>query len=258
MMEKDLALQCLNVTKRFGSTLAVSDLNLGIPQGEIFGFIGPNGAGKTTTIKLIAGLLRPTSGRILILGQDLGTNARHAKQLTGFIPDDPFLYEALSAREFLTFVGGLYDLQGETLSERIEHFFDLLSMREWGDLPSEEYSHGMRQKVVIASALLHEPRLIVVDEPMVGLDPQSIRLVKDLFREKSRQGVTVFISTHTLSIAEEICDRVGIIHRGALLFQGSLDDLRRRYDGGEKGLEELYLNLTASSKDQARLPSRAL
>jgi ABC-2 type transport system ATP-binding protein len=236
-----LALELTSVTKQFDGLVAVRNLNLRIPRGEIFGLIGPNGAGKTTTIKMIVGLLHPTAGSVRVLGHDL---SEQAKGLTGYIPDDPFLYEALSAREFLTFVGRLYRMDPGKIARKVEQCFELFSMEAWGDGPAEEYSHGMRQKVVIAAALLPDPSLLVVDEPMVGLDPQSIRLVKDLLRDKAEAGVTVFVSTHTLPFVEEICDRFVVMARGEIVAERDLAELRGEAEGQGIRLEDLYLSVT--------------
>jgi len=236
-------IQTLNLTKRFGQKIAVNNLSLEIKRGEIFGFLGPNAAGKTTTIKLITGLLKPTGGSVSICGYDVEKDYIKAKSILSYIPDVPYLYERLTGREFLRFVSEIYSLDdkaSEREAERLLEFFDISS---FGDLLIEEYSHGMRQKLVICAALLHNPEVIIVDEPMVGLDPKSARLVKDVFRESARKGITVFMSTHTLSIAEEICDRVGIIDNGNLITIGTIDELRQR--SGFKGrLEEIFLKLT--------------
>jgi ABC-2 type transport system ATP-binding protein len=233
-----------NLTKRFEEVVAVKDLNLSIPKGEIFAFLGPNGAGKTTTIKLLAGLLRPTSGRVSVGGHDVQHSSVEAKQLIGYIPDQPYLYEKLSGRDFFHFVGDLFEVPAAAQEELRRSFFALFGLEDVADKLIENYSHGMRQKLVISSALMHDPLVIMVDEPMVGLDPQSCHLVKNLFRERAGNGATVFLSTHTLSLAEEIADRIGIIHRGELLFIGTLEQMRAAVKHGGN-LEELFLELTA-------------
>jgi len=201
-----------DVTKRYRNLVAVNRLSLQVGPGEVFGFLGPNGAGKTTTIKMIAGLMRPTEGTILVGGIDVASDPIRAKALMGFIPDHPFLYEKLTGEEFLRFIGGLYRLDGGRLDKRVDELFELFSLKDFRDDLIESYSHGMRQRLVMGSAFLHHPKVVVVDEPMVGLDPQGARLVKQIFREQCAQGKTVFMSTHTLGVAEEVCDRIGIIH----------------------------------------------
>lgn len=236
------------VTKKFGSFTAVEDLNLKVEAGELFGFLGPNGAGKTTTIKMITGLLQPTSGRLKVAGFDLNEHPEEAKRRLGFIPDRPFLYEKLTADEFLAFIGGLWELPDKTVAMRSDRLLELFELVDWRDELIESYSHGMRQKLVFAAALIHEPEVIVVDEPMVGLDPKSIRLVKDIFKEFCARGKTVFMSTHTLAIAEETCSRVAIIQEGRIRAQGTLDDLRRLSQTTHTHLEPIFLKLTKGEK----------
>jgi len=236
------------VTKKFGSFTAVEDLNLKVEAGELFGFLGPNGAGKTTTIKMITGLLQPTSGRLKVAGFDLNEHPEEAKRRLGFIPDRPFLYEKLTADEFLAFIGGLWRLPDKTVAMRSDRLLELFELVDWRDELIESYSHGMRQKLVFAAALIHEPEVIVVDEPMVGLDPKSIRLVKDIFKEFCARGKTVFMSTHTLAIAEETCSRVAIIQEGRIRAQGTLDDLRRLIKTTHTNLEPIFLKLTEGEK----------
>lgn len=232
-----------HLRKEFGDVLAVEDLCLQIPRGEFFGFLGPNGSGKTTTIKLLAGLLRPTKGRALIGGHDIQKEHIAAKRLIGYVPDMPYLYEKLSAREFLRFVGDLYELPEKTLKRRIPELLDLFGLTPVADRLIEDYSHGMRQKVVISACLLHDPQVIIIDEPMVGLDPQSAHLVKTILRRQCDQGAAVFMSTHTLSLAEDVCDRVGIILKGKLIALGTVSELKEQY-GNQGDLEELFLDLT--------------
>ncbi|HLA40335.1 MAG TPA: ABC transporter ATP-binding protein [Candidatus Glassbacteria bacterium] len=232
------------VTKKYGKFTAVDKLSLKVAAGEVFGFLGPNGAGKTTTIKMITGLLQPTSGRVRVAGHYLDQEPEPAKQRLGFIPDRPFLYGKLTAAEFLHFMGGLWDLDGGEIDRKAGRLFDLFELTGWEDELIESFSHGMRQKLILAGALIHDPDVIVVDEPMVGLDPKSIRLVKDIFRELSRRGRTVFMSTHDLAIAEESCSRVAIIQEGKIIAIGSVEQLREqsRQEGGR--LEEIFLRLT--------------
>ncbi|NLC58385.1 MAG: ABC transporter ATP-binding protein [Armatimonadetes bacterium] len=232
-----------HLRKEFGDVVAVEDLSLRIPPGEFFGFLGPNGSGKTTTIKLLTGLLRPTRGRALIGGHDIQQEHLAAKRLIGYVPDTPYLYEKLTAREFLRFVGDLYELPEAALKQRIPELLDLFGLTPVADRLIEDYSHGMRQKAVMAACLLHEPRVIIIDEPMVGLDPQSAHLVKTILREQCRQGVSVFMSTHTLSLAEDVCDRVGIILKGRLVALGTVTELKQQF-GSEGDLEDLFLDLT--------------
>lgn len=233
-----------NLTKRYGHILAVDHLNLVVEKGEIFGFIGPNGAGKTTTIRMMAGVLGPTEGEVLIDGNSLAMAPEEAKRMIGFIPDRPFLYEKLTGLEFMRFIADLYGLGNGDFREKAEVLLIQFSLYDWADHLIEAYSHGMRQRLVIASALLHDPRLIIVDEPMVGLDPAGIRMVKDLFRRLAGRGTTIFMSTHTLEIAEDLCDRIGVIHHGRLVALGTTGDLRgtARLQSGD--LEEVFLRLT--------------
>jgi ABC-2 type transport system ATP-binding protein len=237
-------IELMNLTKRYGATLAVDHLNLSVPKGEIFGFIGPNGAGKTTTIRMMAGVLGPTEGTVSISGIPMGKDPEAAKGIIGFIPDRPFLYEKLTGMEFMRFIADLYGFRNGQVHERAETLLKQFSLYDWGDHLIEAYSHGMKQRLVIASALLHDPRLIIVDEPMVGLDPAGIRMVKDLFRDLARQGTTIFMSTHTLEIAEDLCDRIGLIHRGRLVALGTTGDLRGTASLQEGDLEEVFLRLT--------------
>ena len=244
------------VTKRFGSFVAVDKIDLQIKSGEIFGFLGPNGAGKTTTLKMITGLLQPTAGSIKVAGYDLRSHPEDAKKHLGFIPDRPFLYDKLTADEFLVFMGGLWGLSEEVIRVRMEKLFELFELTDWRDELIESFSHGMRQKLIFAGALLHEPEVIVVDEPMVGLDPKSIRLVKDIFRRLCADGKTVMMSTHTLSIAEETCTRIAIIQEGKIVAQGTVDELRALTRGGSQSalshehLEGIFLNLTGGEKQK--------
>jgi ABC-2 type transport system ATP-binding protein len=233
--------------KKFGDQTAVDNLDLDIGAGELFGFLGPNGAGKTTTIKMITGILKPTSGKVFIADLDMQKYPEKAKSRIGYIPDAPYLYDRLTAREHLQFVGGLYNLSKAEIVARSNELFGIFGMNGWADKRCEEFSHGMRQKLVFCSALLHRPKALVVDEPMVGLDPQSTRLVKDLMKQYALKGNTVFISTHVLSIAEELCDRIGIINKGKLIAVGTLAELKTKAAKGDINLETLFLNLTEST-----------
>jgi ABC-2 type transport system ATP-binding protein len=237
-------LALINLTKEFGSFRAVNKINLQINKGELYGFLGPNGAGKTTTIKMITGLLSPTYGNINIGDFDAWQNPIDSKYLLGYIPDQPFLYEKLTGREFLFFSGGLYDIKKSVLKNKIDELIDLLKIESWIDKRTEEYSQGMKQRVTIASAFLHDPKLIVVDEPMIGLDPQSAFIVKKFFSDKVKNGTTIFMSTHSLNVVEEICTRVGIINKGNLIFNDSLEKLIELKHAKNNNLEELFIQLT--------------
>ncbi len=234
------------LNKRFGRLVAVEELNLRVREGEVFGFLGPNGAGKTTTMKMIAGLAWPTSGRVLVCGHDVQKQPRAAKALTGYVPDRPYVYEKLTAREFLYFTGGLYGLGGRQLEVRSREMLELFELERWTEELVESFSHGMRQRLVMAAALLHRPRVLVIDEPMVGLDPRAAELVKKLFRQIAHeQGGAVFMSTHTLEVAEQVCDRVGIIDHGRMIACGTMDELRGQAGtGGGENLMQLFLRLT--------------
>ncbi|MGQ9761081.1 MAG: ABC transporter ATP-binding protein [Thermogutta sp.] len=232
------------VTKRFGQKIAVERLNLTIPPGELFAFLGPNGAGKTTTIRMLVGLLRPNEGELTVCGFNATTQCREAARFVGYVPDQPYLYDKLTGREFLEFVGKLRGISSSELAVRIEREIERFGMTEFVDDLAETYSHGMRQRLVFASALLHDPKVLIVDEPMVGLDPKSAKLVKDLLKAKTSEGTSVFMSTHTLSIAEEIADRIGIIHKGKLIFAGTVNELRALRASDHASLEEIFLELT--------------
>jgi ABC-2 type transport system ATP-binding protein len=232
------------VCKRYGKFTAVKSLNLDVQRGEIFGFLGPNGAGKTTTIRMVAGVLRPSEGTVEIGGDDLDASPEAAKSRIGYIPDRPFLYEKLSGGEFLRFVAGLWGKDGDAVLQRADRLLELFQLTQWKDELIESYSHGMRQKVLISSALIHQPELIVVDEPLVGLDPRSARLLKDLFRTFVDNGGTVFLSTHTLEVAEALCDRIAIINQGDIIALGTMDELRSQAHAGGAHLEEIFLKVT--------------
>ena len=236
-----------NLTKRYGSFTAVNGINLEVPRGELFGFLGPNGAGKTTTMRMIAGILRPTGGSVEVGGIDVVANPVAAKSKLGYIPDRPFIYEKLTGTEFLRFVAGLYDQEGPDVEHRAHELLALFDLEEWRDEMVESYSHGMRQKLIISSAFVHRPEVIVVDEPMVGLDPKAARILKDLFREYTRRGHTVMMSTHTLEVAETMCDRIAIIQGGVIRACGTMADLRASAESGTMGLEQIFLKLTGEN-----------
>ena len=233
-----------NLNKNYGETQAVNQLNLLIPKGEIFGFIGPNGAGKTTTIKMMGGILIPTSGTVHICGMNIRNHPEAAKQKIGFIPDRPYLYEKLTGMEFLKFIADLYGVDPDIFPEKARGNLEMFTLDDWGDELIEAYSHGMKQRLIMAAALLHEPEVIIVDEPMVGLDPIGIKLVKDLFKRLSEQGVTVFLSTHTLQVAEDLCHRIGIINKGRLVTTGSPERLKQDMQTSDADLEHVFLKLT--------------
>ena len=233
-----------NLTKHYGDHAAVDGIDLTMDSGEIFGFLGPNGAGKTTTIKMLAGQLQPDRGTILIQGHDMAAEPLVCKKITGYIPDRPFLYEKLTGLEFLQFIASLYGLDWELFKRNTVYFLELFDLTAWQHHLIESYSHGMRQKLMIVAAFMLEPMLVVVDEPMVGLDPKSAKIVKELFKKHSRRGWTVFLSTHSLEIAEELCDRIAIIDQGRIRAVGTLDMLRREAELTGSGLEDIFLQLT--------------
>ncbi|HUY33074.1 MAG TPA: ABC transporter ATP-binding protein [Pirellulales bacterium] len=241
-----------NVTRTYGRKVAVSGLNLTVPAGELFAFLGPNGAGKTTSIKMLVGLLRPSSGHVRLGGHDLVTDSRKACALLGFVPDVPFLYDKLTGREFLHFIAGMHGLGAEAAIERVERELGHFALGEFIDELTETYSHGMKQRLVFAAAMLHDPKVLVIDEPMVGLDPRSSRLVKNLLREKATRGTAVFMSTHQLDVAEEIADRIGIVDRGKLLCVGTLAELRRNLEKQHTSLEQLFLEVTSAGGGEVR------
>jgi ABC-2 type transport system ATP-binding protein len=235
------------LTKLYGTFVAVDHVTLRVPAGQLFALLGPNGAGKTTTFRMIAGILRPTAGRIWLGGDDLLAQPMAAKARLGFIPDRPFVYEKLTGGEFLRFVAGLYGHDGAAVEKRIDQLLEVFELLSWKDELIESYSHGMRQKLIISSALVHRPELIVVDEPMVGLDPRAARLLKDIFRQFVERGGTVLMSTHTLEVAEAMCDRIGIIQAGRIVAEGTIAELREQTRAGNATLEDLFLRLTGGS-----------
>ncbi|MDH3444940.1 MAG: ABC transporter ATP-binding protein [Deltaproteobacteria bacterium] len=237
-------IRLINLTKRYGDFLAVDSLNLEIGAGEIIGFLGPNGAGKTTTIRMMMGILKPTSGQVLLGSYDVEREPEKAKALAGFIPDRPFIYEKLSGNEFLQFAGKLHGVDSGRLRRRAGELLERLELTRWQDERIEGYSHGMKQRLVFCAALLHEPRVLIVDEPMVGMDPRGARTLKDLFRSLAETGTTVFLSTHSISIAEEICDRIGIIQSGRLIACGSMAEIHGRSQNKDGNLESVFLELT--------------
>jgi ABC-2 type transport system ATP-binding protein len=245
-----------NVSKTYGSKVALQNLTLQVDRGELFAFLGPNGAGKTTTIKLMCGLLFPSTGTIRISGFDLHKQGRQARQLISYVPDQPFLYEKLTGREILHFITEMYGMDKTLARQRIDEVIDTFELKEFVDDLTQHYSHGMRQRTVFASALVHDPQVLIVDEPTVGLDPRSIRLLKDLLRQEAKKGVTVFLSTHSLDIAQELADQIGVIHNGKLIGHGSLETLQKQtqMDGN---LEEVFLKLTEEQSQESPSPGDA-
>ena len=235
------------VTKRYGRFTAVNRMDLRVPRGELFGLLGPNGAGKTTTLRMIAGILTPTEGTVTIGGVDVQRDPRAAKQRMGYIPDRPYVYDKLTGAEFMRFVAALYGQDGAAIERRIDELLALFELMPWKNELTESYSHGMRQKLIIASALLHRPDVIVVDEPMVGLDPKGARLLKDLFRGFVDRGGTVLMSTHTLEVAEAMCDRIAIVQGGQVAAEGTMDELRLQTASEGLTLEQLFLKLTGGT-----------
>jgi ABC-2 type transport system ATP-binding protein len=236
-----------HLVKRYGAFTAVDDVTLSVEPGEIHGFLGPNGAGKTTTMKMIAGLLKPSSGRILVNGHDLEHEPEAAKASLGFIPDRPFIYDKLTAGEFLRFHGGLYGMDGNGITARVHEMLDLFELRRWEHGLVESLSHGMKQRLVMCAAFLHRPQAVAVDEPMVGLDPRGARLIKDVFRRMRERGVAILMSTHTLEVAQEMCQRVSIIQQGRIIAQGTVNDVRALAGGHDEHLTEVFLKLTGGS-----------
>jgi ABC-2 type transport system ATP-binding protein len=242
-----------DLVKKYGAFTAVDGVSLDVQPGEIHGFLGPNGAGKTTTIRMIAGLLKPTSGSILVNNHDLATDPEQAKASLGFIPDRPFIYEKLTAGEFLRFHAGLYGMDDAAVGARVHEMLDIFELGRWEGELVESFSHGMKQRLVMSAAFLHRPRAVLVDEPMVGLDPRGARLIKDVFRRMSEHGVAILMSTHTLEVAQEMCDRISIILKGRIIARGTVDELRAMAAAGAPAgaghaqLTEVFLRLTGGS-----------
>jgi len=243
-------IEILHLVKKFGELVAVNDLTLTIPRGEFFAMLGPNAAGKTTTLKILAGLMKPTSGRTRVAGFDVQENPLEARRRLAFVPDFPFLYDKLSPWEFFRFTGQLFQMSDEEIRSAGQSLIHRFGLEPFVDKPIESLSHGTRQRVALLSALLHAPEVFIVDEPMVGLDPQHARVVKDVLKERSRAGATVLVSTHQLGVAEEMADRIGIVHQGRLIAVGTPEELRRQ-SGASGPLEEAFLALTAAQSSRA-------
>src|SRR5512142_1682206 len=242
-------IEARNLTKRYGDKVAVDNVGFNVYGGEVFGFLGPNGAGKTTTIKMIVGLLQPTSGTVKVAGYDLTAQPLQAKAISGYVPDTPNLYAKLTGRELLRFVGDLYNLDRKQVAQRTDELLRVLDLTSAADDTVDSYSHGMQQKASLAAALMHDPKVLVLDEPTVGLDPKSARLIKDILRQMAERGTAVFLSTHILEIAERMCDRIGIINEGRLIAAGTMEQLRT-LDKTETGsLEDIFLSLTGGTEE---------
>ena len=236
------------VSKKYGYYTALQNLNLEIPAGTLYGYLGPNGAGKTTTIKMLAGLLKPTSGCVYINGINIHEEPLRAKPMFGYVPDKPYLYDKLTADELMHFIGGIYGMSKEDIRTSSDSLFETFEITSWRNKRAEEYSQGMKQKLLIAAAFIHEPEVFVIDEPMVGLDPKNRNNLKLFLKEKAKSGVTIFLSTHSLHVAEELCDRIGILNNGKLIAEGTLDELRIDAKSDGESLESLFLNLIAEEE----------
>ena len=239
------------VSKSYGAKVAVDNLSLDIAPGEFFAVLGPNGAGKTTTIKMVAGLLRPSAGRILLCGNDVHEDPIAAKRVCAYVPDQPFLYDKLSGIEFMNFIADLYGLEGEARRKELDRLVELFNLKEFVRELTESYSHGMKQRLVLAATLLHKPKVILVDEPLVGLDPHTARLAKEVFREEARAGTSIFMSTHVLSVAEDFADRIGIMLGGKIVALGRMEDLRRQAQIDGK-LEDVFFKITEGAQLSSR------
>lgn len=244
-------IQTRNLVKRYGDKTAVNDVSIEVHSGEVFGFLGPNGAGKTTMIKMIVGLLQPTSGRVSVAGYDVSAQPLQAKAASGYVPDTPNLYAKLTGRELLRFVGDLYGIERLQAERRSEELLRILDLAAAADDTIDSYSHGMQQKTSLAAALVHDPKVLVLDEPTVGLDPKSARLIKDILRQMADRGAAVFLSTHILEIAERMCDRIGIINKGELIAVGTMAELHASNQVSGGSLEDIFLSLTGGAEEAA-------
>ncbi len=236
-----------NLVKQYGGFTAVDGVSLNVAPGQIHGFLGPNGAGKTTSIRIIAGLLKPTSGRVMVNGHDLTAQPEAAKAALGFIPDRPFIYEKLTAGEFLRFHAGLYGMREDDIDTRTTEMLEIFELTRWRNELVESFSHGMKQRLVMSAAFLHRPKAVLVDEPMVGLDPRGARLIKDVFRRMADNGVAILMSTHTLEVAQEMCDLISIILKGKIIAHGTVAELRALAGTPDDELTPVFLKLTGGS-----------
>lgn len=244
-METTILLE--NVTKEYGSFKAVNDLSLQVRSGEILGFLGVNGAGKTTTMRMLAGVLFPSSGKITICGHDLQREASEAKALTGYIPDRPYLYAKLTGREYLNFCSDLYGVEKKVAEERTEELLSEYGLTDWQHALIESYSHGMKQRIATCGALIHRPRVLIIDEPIVGLDPHGAKLLKESLRRYAKEGMSIFLSTHSLHVAEEVADTIAIINKGTLLTTGTVTEIIESVESDDKRLESVFIQLTMES-----------
>lgn len=244
-------IEARDLTKRYGDKVAVDNVSFNVYGGEVFGFLGPNGAGKTTTLKMIVGLLQPTTGTVHVAGYDIQTQSRQAKASCGYVPDTPNLYAKLTGRELLRFVGDLYDIDHKQATRRADELLRMFDLMNAANDTVDSYSHGMQQKASLAAALMHDPRVLILDEPTVGLDPKSARLIKDILRQLATRGAAVMLSTHILEIAERMCDRIGIINKGQLIAVGTMDELRMLDKTGQTSLEDIFLSLTGGTEEAA-------
>ncbi|MFC2159958.1 ABC transporter ATP-binding protein [Actinomycetota bacterium] len=249
MVNNSTGIETFKLTKKFGNLTAVDNLDLTVNRGEIFGFLGPNGAGKTTTIKLLTGLVKPTSGTAKVMGKDIQENPIEAKALIGLVPDEPQVYEKLTGVEFLRFMGNLFGIEKNSIEKKIIELLKLFDLTSRGEELIQGYSHGMKQKIAIAGALIHSPKVLFFDEPTVGLDPKSARIIKNILKFRAKSGDCIFISTHILEIAERMCDRIGIIQDGKMLAEGNMEELRKLSTGDKGNLEEIFLQLTGGDED---------
>ncbi|HEU0294750.1 MAG TPA: ABC transporter ATP-binding protein [Anaerolineales bacterium] len=245
----EILIETRNLIKRYGDKVAVDDVSFDVYQGEVFGFLGPNGAGKTTTIKVIVGLLQPTSGTVKVAGYDVQAQPMLAKASSGYVPDTPNLYAKLTGRELLRFVGDLYNMDRARVARRIDELLRMFDLTGAADDTVDSYSHGMQQKTSLAAALMHDPKVLILDEPTVGLDPKSARLIKDILRQLADRGAAVMLSTHILEIAERMCDRIGIINKGQLIAVGTMNELRTLDATGRTSLEDIFLSLTGGAEE---------
>ncbi|MGD0611926.1 MAG: ABC transporter ATP-binding protein [Anaerolineales bacterium] len=248
MSDPSILIATTDLIKRYGENIAVNHVSFEVHAGEVFGFLGPNGAGKTTTIKILVGLLQPSSGKVMVAGYDVQTQPLQAKAASGYVPDTPNLYAKLTGRELLRFVGDLYDLKRDQLEHRLDELLRTFDLTVAANDTIDSYSHGMQQKISLAAALVHDPKVLVLDEPTVGLDPKSARLIKDILRQMADRGAAVFLSTHILEIAERMCDRIGIINKGELIAVGTMDELRSLGKTGGASLEDIFLSLTGGAE----------